>query len=93
MSYLGYLWYLHDDDDDDDDDDNDDDDHDDNNSDRGNGNISGKNRNHHNNNNNIKQQKNTERCRYNAVNFLENPHNRHPVGRPGCNIYGCHTFF
>ena len=25
---------------------------------------------------------NTVRCRYNAVNFLQNPHNRHPIARP-----------
>ena len=25
---------------------------------------------------------NTARCRYNAVNFLQNPHKRHPIGRP-----------
>ena len=24
----------------------------------------------------------TARCRYNAVKFLRNPHNRHPIGRP-----------
>ena len=24
----------------------------------------------------------TVRCRYNAVNFLQNPHNRHPIARP-----------
>ena len=24
----------------------------------------------------------TVQCRYNAVNFLPNPHNRHPIGRP-----------
>ena len=25
----------------------------------------------------------TVRCRYNAANFLQNPHNRHPIARPG----------
>ena len=28
----------------------------------------------------------TVRCHYNAVNFLENPHNRHPVARPWVRI-------
>ena len=25
---------------------------------------------------------NTVRCRFNAINFLRNPHNRHPIARP-----------
>ena len=31
----------------------------------------------------------TVRCRYNAVNFLQNPHNRHPIARPWGWGMGC----
>ena len=31
---------------------------------------------------------NTVRCRYNAVNFLKNPHNRHPIARPWGEVWG-----
>ena len=29
------------------------------------------------------------RCRFNAVNFLENPHKRHPIDRPNGRAMGC----
>ena len=32
---------------------------------------------------------NTVRCRYNAVNFLPNPHKRHPIARPWGRDMGC----
>ena len=32
---------------------------------------------------------NTVRCLYNAVNFLQNPHNRHPIARPWGRDMGC----
>ena len=31
---------------------------------------------------NYKMFSNTVNCRYNAVNFLPNPHNSHPIARP-----------
>ena len=31
----------------------------------------------------------TVRCRYNAVNFLHNPHDRHPIARPWGRAMGC----
>ena len=31
----------------------------------------------------------TVQCRYNAVNFLQNPHNRHPIARPWGRDMGC----
>ena len=31
----------------------------------------------------------TVRCRYNAVNFLQNPHNRHPIAHPSGRDMGC----
>ena len=31
----------------------------------------------------------TVRCRYNAVNFLQNTHNRHPIARPWGRDMGC----
>ena len=33
--------------------------------------------------------RNTVRCRYNAVNFLQNNHNRHPIARPWGRDMGC----
>ena len=35
----------------------------------------------------------TVQCRYNAVNFLENPHNRHPIARPWGRGMGCLLWF
>ena len=35
----------------------------------------------------------TVQCRYNAVNFLENPHNRHPISRPWGRGMGCLLWF
>ena len=34
-------------------------------------------------------EKNTVRCRYNAVNFLQNPHNIHPIAHPWGRGMGC----
>ena len=34
----------------------------------------------------------TRRCRYNAVNFLPNPHKRHPIARPWGQGMGCCQF-
>ena len=33
------------------------------------------------------------RCRYSAVNFLQNPHNRHPIARPWGRGMGCLLLF
>ena len=35
----------------------------------------------------------TVQCRYNAVNFLENPYNRHPIARPSGRAMGCLLWF
>ena len=36
---------------------------------------------------------NTVRCRYNAVNFLSNPHIIHPIARPLGRTMGCNLWF
>ena len=36
---------------------------------------------------------NTVRCRYNAVKFFKNPHNRHPLARPWSQDMGCLLWF
>ena len=37
--------------------------------------------------------RNTMQCRYNAVHFLPNPHNRHPIARPWGRGMGCLLWF